>query len=110
MKPVFKLRFPDKMSDQWDALSGNVNAISLLDTHPDQIWWSRLASNPNAIHLLERYPEKIDWNFLSANPNEQLHGRSLNMLQLIHAIHLAMYRRLYLSLMQTQIVAQRHSF
>jgi hypothetical protein len=36
-------------------LSGNVNAISLLKTHPSEIVWSRLASNPNAIQYPLEY-------------------------------------------------------
>ena len=72
MKPIFELRFPDKMSD-WHALSGNVNAISLIENHTDKIWWSILSKNPNAIHLLDKklstFPSRINSFLLSSNPN-----------------------------------------
>ena len=53
----------------WTFLSGNPNAIYLLEKHQDKIDWERLSGNPNAIHLLEQNPDKIDWNVLSKNPN-----------------------------------------
>jgi len=50
-------------------LSGNPNAIPLLERNPDKIYWTRLSKNPNAIHLLERNPDKIDWLMLYENPS-----------------------------------------
>jgi len=45
----------------WSWLSGNPNAIHLLEANPRRIDWSWLSGNPNAIHLLEANPNKIDW-------------------------------------------------
>ncbi len=53
----------------WDYLSGNPNAIYLLEQNPDKINWSVLSGNPNAIHLLEKNQDKIDYEFLSRNPS-----------------------------------------
>ena len=53
----------------WDNLSGNPNAIHLLEQNMDKIDWVHLSGNPNAIHLLEENPDKIDWSWLSLNPN-----------------------------------------
>ena len=36
----------------WSELSGNPNAIPLLEKHMDKIDWEGLSLNPNAIHLL----------------------------------------------------------
>lgn len=43
----------------WEMLSENSNAISLLEKNPEKINWDNLSQNPNAIHLLKKYPEKI---------------------------------------------------
>ena len=53
----------------WESLSYNPNAISLLEDNIDKINWTALSSNPNAIHLLEQNIDKIDWTLLSTNPN-----------------------------------------
>ena len=50
-------------------LSGNINAINLLEKYPEIINWDLLSFNPNAIHLLEKNPDNIDWINLSRNPN-----------------------------------------
>jgi hypothetical protein len=50
-------------------LSGNPNAIHLLEKNPEKIDWYVLSGNPNAIHLLEKNPEKIHWRWLSKNPS-----------------------------------------
>ena len=57
----------DKLS--WKNLSGNPNAIKLLDANPEKINWEKLSGNPNAIKLLDANPDKIDWHYLSGNPN-----------------------------------------
>ena len=49
----------NKISWQW--LSGNPNAIHLLEQNEDKINWDRLSGNPNAIHLLEKNMDKIHW-------------------------------------------------
>ena len=33
----------------------------------NKLEWNYLSGNPNAIHLLEKHPEKIDWDWLSQN-------------------------------------------
>jgi hypothetical protein len=53
----------------WYNLSGNVNAISILEKNIDKINWEQLSVNINAIHLLEKNVEKIDWFWLSSNIN-----------------------------------------
>lgn len=35
----------------------------------EKIDWNMLSGNPNAIYLLEKNPEKNDWYSLSKNPN-----------------------------------------
>ena len=61
-----------KMID-WYSLSGNPEAIHMLEANCDMIEWSFLSMNPNAMHMLEPVsqhdPEKIDWKWLSTNPN-----------------------------------------
>ena len=53
----------------WEWLSRNPNAISILEKNIDKIDWYWLSVNPNAIHLLEANMDKIDWYNLSMNPN-----------------------------------------
>ena len=53
----------------WSALSGNPNAIHLLENNQDKISWYFISENVNAIHLLEQNLEKINWDVLSRNPN-----------------------------------------
>ena len=70
VKPKMKLLdwvLLDEMD--WEVLSGNPNAIHLLEQNMDKINWYELSTNPNAIHLLEQNMDKIDWDALSRNPN-----------------------------------------
>jgi len=53
----------------WSYLSGNPNAIKLLEQNQDKINWEMLSGNPNAIKLLEQNQDKINWYMLSSNPN-----------------------------------------
>jgi hypothetical protein len=53
----------------WANLSGNQNAIHLLEQHLDKVDWFWLSGNPNAIHILEKNLDKVDWFELSRNPN-----------------------------------------
>ena len=53
----------------WAHLSGNPNAISLLEQNLDKVNWYGVSRNPNAISLLEQNLDKIDWFQLSSNPN-----------------------------------------
>ncbi len=39
----------------WSALSGNPNAIPILQNNLDKVNWKTLSKNPNAIHLLFKY-------------------------------------------------------
>jgi hypothetical protein len=50
-------------------LSGNPNAMHLLERHPDEIGWYELSCNPNAMHLLKENQDKINWRVLSKKPN-----------------------------------------
>ena len=59
----------ERPKPNWYYLSGNPNAISLLEQNIDKIDWHYLSSNPNAIHILEKNLDKINWRLLSANPN-----------------------------------------
>lgn len=53
----------------WNYLSVNKNAISVLEKNPDRINWSCLSVNKNAISILENNIDKINWEFLSSNVN-----------------------------------------
>ena len=59
----------------WDNLSLNINAIDILKSHKDKINYENLALNSNAIELLEEYIinnkkySKTFWNNLSTNPS-----------------------------------------
>ena len=74
----------DPDSIDWEKLSGNPNAIKLLDRNKDKIVWAYLSSNSGAIELLKERIEyeiklkkkdyallsnKIDWDSLAANPS-----------------------------------------
>jgi hypothetical protein len=53
----------------WGRLSGNPNAIHLLEQNLDKVNWHLLSWNPNAIHLLEQNLDKVHWSYLSSKPN-----------------------------------------
>jgi len=53
----------------WYWLSGNLNAIDLLEANQHEIFWEELSCNKNAIHLLKNNLEKINWNGLALNKN-----------------------------------------
>ena len=72
MEPAYEynlLEWIDPERLDWCMLSGNPNAISLLEKNPEEIEWSLLSRNHNAIHLLEKNLEKVSWSELSTNPN-----------------------------------------
>ena len=52
----------------WEMLSANPSAVTMLEQNKDKIVWYWLSQNPEAIHLLKMYPERINWTMLSANP------------------------------------------
>jgi hypothetical protein len=68
---MFKIKdWIDKNKLDWNNLSGNPNAIFLLEKNLHKVNWFALSRNPNAIHILEKNLDKIDWLFgLSVNPN-----------------------------------------
>ena len=52
----------------WRGLSGNINAISILEKNLDkEINWWALSSNINAISILEKNMDKVNWRGLSRN-------------------------------------------
>ena len=53
----------------WDNLSNNQNAISLLKKNKNKINWSCLSLNKNAIELLEKNKDKLYWSYFSQNSN-----------------------------------------
>ena len=56
----------------WAYLSGNPNAIPILEKTLDKVVWKNLSENPNAVHILEKNLYKLDeecWYWLSSNPN-----------------------------------------
>jgi hypothetical protein len=52
----------------WEVLSYNYGAGSMIRKNLDRMHWKGLSMNPAAIHIIEKNPEKIDWESLSANP------------------------------------------
>ena len=53
-------------------LSGNINAISLLEENEDKIDWYIVSGNPNAIKLLKNNIDKINYDILSTNSNSNI--------------------------------------
>ena len=51
----------------WNVLSENTNAISILEKNFDKINWWGLSKNPNAISILVKNQDKIQWGMLSSN-------------------------------------------
>ena len=77
-KPVFII--DERVS--WFALSGNLNAIHLLEQNLDKIHWLRLSANPAAIHLLT----KLDTNKMKQNNKafaEELVAKALHPMRLM---------------------------
>ena len=69
-KPRYELlEWVDIKKLDWEYLSINPNAISLLEANQDKINWHLLSGNPNAIALLEANQDKINWCILSRNHN-----------------------------------------
>jgi hypothetical protein len=72
MEPAYEYKLLDWIDPEkldWCMLSGNPNAISLLEKNLEELDWSLLSRNPNAIHLLEKNLDKVSWSELSTNPN-----------------------------------------
>ena len=69
---MFKLKdWIDQDKINWNMLSENPEALSLLEQNQDKIDWSYLSRNPSAraIALLENNQDKIHWARLSQNPS-----------------------------------------
>lgn len=70
MNPVYKLcDWVDVSKLSWKYLSGNPNAVNLLEHNLDKVDWQEISGNPNAVHILEKHLDKVHWNEFSANPN-----------------------------------------
>ena len=68
--PIYKFINLDKVD--WDSLSSNPNAITILQNNLDKVNWRQLSSNPTAIHILENNLDKVYWYMLSSNLNAHL--------------------------------------
>ena len=55
----------------WDLLSGNEGAISILEKNIDKINWYYFSGNKGAMRILLQHPEKIDWRVLSKNESDE---------------------------------------
>jgi len=55
----------------WEALSANPNAITMLEQNIELIDWRALSGNPNAVHILKQHQDKINWMALSGNTDSQ---------------------------------------
>ena len=53
----------------WDNLSLNINAISILEKYLDKVNCDTLSRNKNAISILEKNLDKVVWYYLSYNIN-----------------------------------------
>jgi hypothetical protein len=51
----------------WEILSANPAAISILEQNQDKIKWANLSSNPAAMHLILQNPHKINYCQLCKN-------------------------------------------
>ena len=77
MTPIYKYQhLIDTNKLNWYYLSGNENAIPILEQNINKISWSWLSRNSNAIKILEKYPHKIGWFDIAMNKT-----RVMNMLE-----------------------------
>ena len=67
-KPFYNI-IDDDDKVNWCFLSGNPNAIHILEKNLHRVDWWYLSENPNAIHILEKNLDKVNWKELSSNPN-----------------------------------------
>lgn len=57
----------------WTLLSGNPNAIPVLESNQDKIDWGAICENPNAYDLLNKNRYKIlDWALMARNINPDI--------------------------------------
>ena len=69
--PIYQFQYLDKVD--WYMLSGNPNAIPILEKNLDKVNWGWLCVNPNA-HLLETtsLAERMSWLCQSKNEASRL--------------------------------------
>ena len=80
----------DELSDiEWNNLSSNPSALSIIEQHLDRVNWAYLSSNPSAIHLLLKNPENISWYHFSKNTHHLAIKHIKNHLDKIHWQHLS---------------------
>jgi hypothetical protein len=60
MSILFQPKYIPTDKVMWVWLSGNQNAIPILEQNLDKIHLTHLSSNPNAIDLLEQNIHKMD--------------------------------------------------
>ena len=49
----------------WKYLSGNPNAVTLLEQNQDKIHWDYASSNPGAVPLIKNNMDKVKWDKLA---------------------------------------------
>jgi hypothetical protein len=59
-------KWVDKKNLDKGGLSGNLDAIHILEKNLDKVDWWSLSGNPAAIHILEKNLHNVNWNWLSA--------------------------------------------
>ena len=57
--------FSDPSLINWEFISDQPWAISLLDKHPDRVYWRKAEKNPDMLPLLMKHRDRLDWNYLS---------------------------------------------
>jgi hypothetical protein len=55
----------------WETLSANPNAITMLEQNIELIDWRALSGNPNATHILKQNQDKIHWATLCGNTDSR---------------------------------------
>ena len=53
----------------WINISGNKNAMNIINKNKDNIYWNNLSYNKNAIELLKKNQDKINWHYMTINKN-----------------------------------------
>lgn len=66
-----------KCEEFWECVSGNPNALPIIEKHMDNISWAGVSRNPNAIHILEQNLDRISWRDFSMNS----HPRAIEILK-----------------------------
>jgi hypothetical protein len=66
---IIEERLYNDQEINWYAISRNINAIHILQKHPDKIDWGSICANINAMPIIENNIDLIDWSRLSCNIN-----------------------------------------